>query len=152
MSDIDAMMNIYELAKKYMYENGNKTQWNSSYPSRDIIENDIKNSSSYCVIGDDGNINATFMFGIGKEPTYDKIYDGEWINSMEYGVIHRLASDGKIKNVFSKILDFCVEKCSNIRVDTHKDNKKMMELLSSCGFNYCGIIYVDDGETVKFFL
>jgi len=146
LSDVDEMLIIYELAKKYMYKNGNKAQWGSSYPSRSIIEDDIRNNNSYCVIGDSGNINATFMFSIGKEPTYDKIYDGEWINDMAYGVIHRLASDGKIKNVFSNIIDFCIKKSSNIRIDTHKDNKKMRELLSYYNFNYCGIIYVGDGS------
>ncbi len=147
LSDIDEILIIYEFAKKYMRKNGNNTQWNDSYPSRSIIENDIRNNNSYCIIGDDGNINATFMFSIGKEPTYDKIYDGEWINNnMKYGVIHRIASDGKIKSVFSNILDFCIKKYPNIRIDTHKDNKKMIELLYYHNFNYCGIIYVEDGS------
>ena len=36
-------------------------------------------------------------------------------------------------------------KCDNLRIDTHKDNKIMINLIEKAGFERCGTIYVDDG-------
>ena len=43
-------------------------------------------------------------------------------------------------------LSFCETKISNIRVDTHNDNKIMQYLLEKHGYQKCGIIYVKDGS------
>lgn len=46
----------------------------------------------------------------------------------------------------SDILDYCFALCSNIRIDTHRDNKIMQHNLSKHGFTYCGIIYLANGD------
>lgn len=45
ISDIDKIMEIYKHAQDYMIESGNSTQWGHSYPSAELIENDIKMGS-----------------------------------------------------------------------------------------------------------
>ena len=37
------------------------------------------------------------------------------------------------------------QRCGNIRVDTHRDNKVMQHILTKQGFQRCGIIYVKNG-------
>lgn len=41
-SDIEKVMDIYEISRKFMIENGNATQWPVSYPSRSLVEGDVK--------------------------------------------------------------------------------------------------------------
>lgn len=146
LNDIDRILEIYEIAKKYMRDNGNPYQWDSSYPSRRIIENDIEQKTSFVIVDDDDIPNATFMFCVGDEPSYAKIFDGKWLNDNVYGVIHRMAKNSLYKGIFSEVLDFCSKKCNNIRVDTHLDNKTMQALLNKHSFVYCGIIYLENGS------
>jgi len=35
---------------------------------------------------------------------------------------------------------------SNIRIDTHRDNRIMQHVISKYGFTYCGIIYLANGD------
>ena len=74
-----------------------------------------------------------------------RIYDGDWINDSRYGVVHRITSTGNVKGTASFCLNWALEQCGNIRIDTHRDNIVMQLLLDKNGFNYCGIVYVEDG-------
>ena len=49
---------------------------------------------------------GTFFFVYGKdiEPTYADITDGKWLDDSPYGVVHRIAGDGKVKGVGA----FCI--------------------------------------------
>ena len=82
---------------------------------------------------------------LGVDPTYQHIYEGNWLNDEPYGVIHRLATNGKRKGVSDACLNWCFEQWGNIRVDTHQDNKVMQHILTKYGFQRCGIIYVKNG-------
>jgi RimJ/RimL family protein N-acetyltransferase len=44
------------------------------------------------------------------------------------------------------MLQFCLAHTGNIRIDTHRDNTIMQHLLSKYGFQYCGIIYLANGD------
>ncbi len=146
--DIDRVMAVFEQAKRFMRLNGNFRQWTGGYPSREILEADISQESSFVCIDDDGVIVGTFCFryGVEPEPTYRTIYNGAWLNDKPYGVIHRIASSGKVGGVFATCLAFCGEFVDNIRIDTHRDNRVMQELLGRHGFSRCGIIYLVNGD------
>ena len=88
---------------------------------------------------------GTFCFILGDDPTYQQIYEGTWLNNEPYGVIHRLATNGKQKGVSENCLNWCFERWPNLRVDTHRDNKVMQHILTKYGFQRCGIIYVKNG-------
>jgi RimJ/RimL family protein N-acetyltransferase len=47
---------------------------------------------------------------------------------------------------FLVCLQYCEQRISNIRVDTHKDNLIMQHLLAKSGYEKCGIIFVEDGS------
>ncbi len=142
--DLDALLGIYEYAREQMRLNGNPTQWGNNNPPIETIKRDIESGNSY-VVEKDGEICGTFALILGKEPTYAVIKDGSWLNDEEYGVIHRVASNGKEKGIVFTCLAYCESKIDNVRIDTHEDNKIMQHLLEKAGYQRCGTIFVEDG-------
>lgn len=144
--DLQAMLSIYEYARKVMRENGNPNQWGDSYPGETLLWQDIRQRRSYVMLGDDGQVHGTFMFYVGEDATYRNIENGNWLNDRQYGVIHRIASDGHIKGVVRKAAEFAGNYCDNLRIDTHFDNRIMQHALEENGFVRCGIIHLEDGS------
>jgi hypothetical protein len=88
-----------------------------------------------------------FAFLPSPEPTYSKIYNGEWLDDVKpYHVVHRIASYPDAHGIFSDIMDFCFSRDANIRIDTHKDNLIMQHNIEKHGFTYCGLIYLTSGD------
>lgn len=143
-NDLEEIFAAYEYARCVMKQNGNPTQWGDHRPSRERICQDIEEQISYVIIENEA-ICGVFAFMLGTEPTYAKIYDGAWLNADKYGVIHRIATNGRARGIMQAILGFCEKQINNIRIDTHEDNKIMQYLLEWSGYQKCGIIYVDDG-------
>ena len=144
--DITDVMQVMEAAKKIMRSSGNMYQWGDGYPSESVIFSDMEKHGGY-VIEDTGRIVAYFAFLPSPEPTYSKIYNGEWLDdTLPYHVIHRIASYPEAHGIFSTIMDFCFSHDSNIRIDTHKDNRIMQHNIEKHGFTYCGIIYLVNGD------
>ncbi len=143
--ELDEIMEIYERAQRYMVETGNPNQWKKGHPSRQMVEEDICLCRSFvCVV--DEKIECVFMYECGDDPTYAKIYGGEWKKEGRYGVMHRIASAGNVKGIASFCLSWCFEQCKNLRADTHRDNKVMQRVLEKNGFLRCGIIHIADGS------
>lgn len=145
IKDLPLVMEIYDYARAFMRATGNTTQWIDGYPSEALIRREIEESHSFACIDEQGEILGTFCFILGEDPTYQQIYEGAWLNDEPYGVIHRLATNGKQKGMSEACLDWCFERWPNVRVDTHRDNKVMQHILTKYGFQRCGIIYVKNG-------
>jgi hypothetical protein len=140
-ADIEALMAIFAYARAQMAADGNPTQWGDEYPAREQLMSDIRRGVSY-IVEHNGQPCATFVFIIGEDPTYAYIEDGEWLdNTMPYGTIHRIASNGQQPGIFLLVLNWCTAQCPNIRIDTHQDNKRMIHLIKKANFTHCGIIY-----------
>lgn len=145
-ADLDALMAILAHARAQMAADGNPTQWGDGYPTREQLENDIQRGVSY-VMEHKGVPCATFVFIIGDDPTYAYIEDGQWLDdTLPYGTIHRIASNGQRRGIFRTILDWCSAQCSNIRIDTHQANARMIHLIEQAQFTRCGIIYTRDNS------
>ena len=144
VQDLPAVMQIYEDARAYMQESGNLGQWQDGHPPQALIEQDIRQGSSYVCV-DDGKILAIFYFAIEEDPTYGKI-DGSWLNDKPYGVVHRIACGPKAKGTGAFCMDWCFSQHPNVRVDTHKDNIPMKKLLEKLDYSYCGIIWLANGD------
>ena len=143
--DIGAIMSTYDYARQRMRRAGNDKQWINGYPSRELIEDDILHGVSY-VIEDGSAIAGVFAFIIGKDPTYERIDDGQWLNDEAYGTIHRAAGGENSRGIMRLCLSFCESKISNVRADTHECNHIMRHILESNGYIRCGRIYVADGS------
>lgn len=157
MSDLDAILDIYAYARRYMEETGNPTQWQGGYPARALLEQDIEKGHLYVMeqdegkdkdrktVAPDGILCGVFAFIIGEDPTYAVIEDGQWKNDRPYGTIHRIAGNGTQTGLLQSCVDFGRSIIDEIRIDTHADNKVMQHLIVKCGFTYCGRIYATDG-------
>jgi len=143
-ADLDALLAIFAYARAQMAADGNPTQWGDGYPTREQLENDIQRGVSYVIVHE-GVPCATFVFIIGEDPTYHYIEDGQWLDdTLPYGTIHRIASNGEQRGIFHTVLHWCSAQCHNIRIDTHQDNKRMIHLIEQAQFTRCGIIYTHD--------
>ena len=143
-ADLLAIGEIYENAKRFMRESGNPTQWDDK-PNIDTAREDMENGVGY-VAEENGEILAVFMFSIGIDPTYVNVYDGEWKNSDPYGVIHRIAVKEQGRGLIGYCIDECFKTFPNLKIDTHRNNIPMQKALLKRGFEYCGIIYLENGD------
>ena len=149
--DLAEVMAMYDYARRFMQEHGNGNQWINGYPSEELISNEIKASHSFVCENEQGELVGTFCYIEGIDPTYLKIYEGEWLNDEPYAVIHRMASNGKQKGISTECLKWAFAHHNNIRIDTHRDNIVMQNLLKKHGFKTCGIIDTDNGtERIAF--
>ena len=145
--DISVISEIYADAREFMKSTGNGTQWGSAYPGVALTEEDVRCERLY-VVEEGESVLAAFVFFVGNEPTYEKIYDGKWKNSLPYGVIHRVcvSSFARGKGVAGRIFDYCSGFADNLRIDTHRNNIPMQRALTKYGFEYCGIIKLENGD------
>lgn len=152
-SHLSDMMRIVGDAQSYLANLG-IDQWQNGYPNESVILKDISNNESYCVKNEEGEVMGMTMFTIRPEPTYDSI-DGNWLTAEDavYGVIHRLAvsnrfrSHGVAKFIFEQCeAQLIANKVQSMRIDTHAENKGMQKLITQLGYNYCGIILLENGD------
>ena len=152
-SDINFLMPIFDEARRTIAALG-IDQWPNGDPSEGVILADIEKMQSYlCEL--DGKVCGTFAIIDDGEPTYDKIYDGEWLtgNSDGYIAIHRVAiavssrGSGLSGKIMGYATDFARKKGrKSLRIDTHRGNAVMRRMLEKNGFSYCGVIYLANGD------
>lgn len=151
-NDIKRIFKIISDAQEYFKKN-NIDQWQNGYPNEETILIDVNNGESYVLI-DEQNIVGVCTISFRSEPTYNKIYYGNWSQKDAlYGVIHRIAVESSLKKkglgtfIFENAEKIALENnIKNLRVDTHEDNKPMQGLILKSNFVYRGIIYVKDGS------
>ena len=131
-ADLPRLLVITELARQFMAETGNPNQWRSGYPTSELLLEDMAKGNSYVCEEEGLGVVATFYFGVEEEPTYAELSGGQWLS-------------GEVRGVARFVFDWCSNQVENIRVDTHADNRKMQELLTSFGFTRCGVIIASDG-------
>ena len=149
--DLPEILNLYKIAREFMKNHGNPSQWEDKYPEVSTVELDVEQGISY-VCTENGKIVGTFVFFIGRDPSYDVIENGDWHrNQLPYGVIHRVASDGQTKGVTKAAFSWGIQQSGYLRIDTHRDNKPMQGALKKFGFRQCGIIHLErGGERIAF--
>ncbi len=142
--DFNRILEIYAHAREFMAQNGNATQWGTTNPPKDILQNDIQKGQLYAVC--EGKIiHGAFAFFMEPDPTYSYI-EGSWRSESPYGTIHRVAADGS-GGVFRTCVDYCKKRSAHLRMDTHENNKIMQHLMTKAGFSPRGIIYLEDGDS-----
>ena len=113
--DLQEILSVYAIARAFMAEHGNPTQWGNTYPARELLEEDIRQGQLY-VDEEDGEIDGVFAYIPGDDPTY-QIIDGTWISDTPYAAIHRVAGSGKRKGTLSRCLAYCRERTPQIRIE-----------------------------------
>lgn len=148
--DLEQMLVLFAGARARMRRDGNLSQWpdipgESPYPEASLLEEDISGGYSYVIVDEDETIRGTFYYREGVDPTYNLIR-GAWLNDESYGVIHRIAGDGETRGIVHMATEFARNINPNVRVDTHEDNSAMIAAVRKAGYEYCGIIYLADGD------
>lgn len=150
ISDLSDIMAVLSDARDFLKSQGHD-QWQSGYPSADIIENDIKKGQCW-VFEEDGKIISTLAIVPEVDPSY-AVIDGEWKNDTDsYVAVHRVAvakthrSSGVAKNMLELARDLSYGwSCESVRIDTHPMNIPMQKLIKKCGFSRCGEIRLVGG-------
>lgn len=136
---------IYERARAFMKSTGNGDQWGDTHPCADLIAEDVSRGLCH-VVEEDKEILGVFYFNCEDDPTYRKIYQGEWLSDSPYAVIHRVAVKEQGRGVVKAIFSYCYSVYPHLRIDTHENNAPMLRALEKNGFKRCGIIYIASGD------
>lgn len=144
--DLSGMRAIFNYGRKVQLASGNPTQWALGYPSDALILEDITQEAAYVCLDDQEKIVAVFSVFTDPDPTYHQI-DGTWLNDEPYATIHRIAANGKTEGIGQYCIEWVQSQYSNVRIDTHDNNQQMKHILNKLGFEYCGIIYLQNGDS-----
>ena len=143
ISDLNYIMTMYKSCVEGMIKNG-IDQWDHSYPSSEIIQEDIKNET-YFIFEIEGEIVGGINIDQNQDPTYLPI---EWKDKTnQFLVVHRLGVmqefwNQKIgKNLMLFTEKLVIEKnLKSIRLDTYSGNLKAMEFYRRLGYTELGTI------------
>lgn len=149
--DLDQIMTIIDEAKALLKKDDNP-QWQNGTPSREMLTEDINLKRAYCLVANK-EIAGVAVLLTTPDPNYAEIA-GAWANNKEqYATIHRIAISSKFRgqhlsqfmmsNLISRGLMLGIR---NFRIDTHAVNKRMQGLIKGLGFEYRGIVQVDQTE------
>lgn len=150
-ADAESIMQIFRQAQTGLRVQG-VNQWQNGYPNMEIVDMDIMSGNCLvCVVN--GLIGASFVLTFEPEATYDRIYSGQWLSEGQYGIIHRMAAADAFKGrgLGAEMIEMAEQIAlsrgiRSIKVDTHRDNNPMQNLLRNNKFQYCGVIYLDNGQ------
>lgn len=151
--DFERVMEIYARARAFMAAHGNPNQWGPTcWPPEALIHEDIAAGHGYVCVNDEEKVIGTFFYDFGTdiEPTYRKIEEGSWRDDSDFGVVHRIASDGSEKGIGAFCINWAFAQCGHLKIDTHGDNVVMQSLLTKLGFEKRGIIYVIEDNYPRF--
>lgn len=153
----DAWRMLHEAAQRMMSEG--KTQWNENYPNPEAVRSDIQKGCGYvlCQRTGDNPDGTPLVYGaaiLSGEKAYHPLLEGEWKTEEPYVVVHRIASEMSRQNsglagrFLREVASMSRERgCRSFRIDTNYDNERMISLLYSLGFTYCGkCVYPQGGR------
>ena len=117
-----------------------------------MFEHDIERGECFIIAHGDETA-GFFTLSVAEEADYANITDGKWSSDQPYCVLHRSAVSAKYRGTgLSAYLMECVDRqCAVfgrniIRVDTHRKNKPMLNLLRASGYTYRGNIMISGEE------
>ena len=100
------------------------------------------------VLEDEKEIVSTLII-YDHDDDYENNLHGKWNSPKPYLALHRIAtlSSQTKKGYGRKIIEFAEiyareNNFKSVRIDTHKENKSMQNLLNSLGYSYVGIVYL----------
>lgn len=152
-NDLAAVLAIINYGRGLQNQFGSDVAWPDFYPDASHILEDIHAGHSYLCVSDEAESPelaldtplATICLQEGLDPTYATI-EGAWLNDSPYTTIHRIASNQRWPGAGRYCMQYAVTHHPNLRIDTHKDNLAMLNLIQAFAFTYCGIVEVRPGE------
>ncbi len=151
VQDLPTVLKIIQSAQEFLKDQG-IDQWQDGYPALPDLEADVTNHMGYVLIIE-GKIAGYAALLLGADPNYAIIQEGTWqgAKNAKYSAIHRIAMSPNFRGqhlsekMISGLLTLSYEfGYSQVRIDTHPDNKLMQHLITKCGFDYRGIVLMDN--------
>lgn len=140
-SDRESILEIYLDGAEALKADG-VNQWQGQYiPSFKDIDKHL--GIDLYVLEYHRRVLSTACLVEGIDEDYESI-NGKWNTSIPYISIHKVATSNKYKKqsfakkMMSYIENLAKRKRMDLRIDTHKDNKKMRNFIMSCGYKYAG--------------
>lgn len=153
LADLPRILTILDAAIRRLGALG-IDQWQHGYPNRQRIEEDLREGLGYVLEAEEVVAYGAVIF-TGEE-AYKSI-EGEWLTSTDdYVVVHRLCvADEAVGRGYGRAfmehtIHLAQGRTTSFRVDTHADNHTMQRLLTTLGFQRCGIIYIESHRLVAF--
>lgn len=147
--DLDRIMEIVAYARRSLKRH-RVDQWQGDYPSREVFTADIRRGELYA-LRHGGELAAFFLISDRPEPCYEEISDGKWTADIPYCVLHRCAVAEEYRGTgLAEHMLRCAEERARqlggraVRVDTHRKNRSMQQLLRNGGYRYRGNVLVDE--------
>lgn len=134
LADLDMLDPIFDSARQYMANEGNTGQWVEGRPNAQCVRADIEKGLGRVVTSNE-QVVGFFVLG-DDEQAYEQIADN-WSSRSPYIVVHRLAAYPNY-GVGSFVFQYLQEKYPHIRIDTYRNNKTMLHLMSKFNFKYVG--------------
>ena len=107
------------------------------------------NENNIIYVLEDKEIIVSTLIIYDKDEDYENNLVGTWNSPKPYVALHRIAtlSGARKKGYGRKIIEFAENYArennfKSVRVDTHRENKSMRNLLNSMEYNYVGIVYL----------
>lgn len=150
LSDLPRLWDMASKAIEYFRLQGIR-QWQKGEPNPDTIREAVSKGEVRVLSQGD---QAVAMISVvpGPEINYQSI-EGAWLNDAPYYAFHRVCVDFDRKGqglaglLFSRSQEYVQSLgCTNIRIDTHPDNRSMQRALAKSGFQYCGRLILRQGS------
>lgn len=149
IKDLNDVVKVIDDAKS-LFKSEGSDQWQDTdnYPNYETMKKDLLRDELYVATINEEVAGCVVLSDL-EEKAYEKVYDGNWISSGHYMVIHRIAvkkeyyHKGIAKTLIKYIMDVAKRTDAvSIRVDTKKENIRMLQLLKSFGFIEVGKIHL----------
>lgn len=141
-NDIDVIFGFYDMAIAHQKSVFNK-HWQGF--DREMISDEIAGNKQYKILID-GEVAGVFAISFA-----DKLIWGERDHNAIY--IHRIVTHplfrghSLVKEIIKWAKDYAqINSIKFIRMDTWADNQKLLEYYTSCGFNYVGVVKMEETE------
>ncbi|MFH5810696.1 GNAT family N-acetyltransferase [Companilactobacillus sp. FL22-1] len=149
--DLPRIIEIINSAKKTLRNRG-VDQWQSGYPSDEILKQDIEEDISF-VLMLNGEVVGVAALQQGYDKNYQDMTSGTWDKDSEvtYSVIHRIAieADHQGEHLSSALIQQLLTMSfylgyRDVRIDTHPDNLVMQHIIENSGFVEKGTITMEE--------
>ena len=114
------------------------------------------NENDIIYVLEDKEIIVSTLIIYDKDEDYENNLVGTWNSPKPYVALHRIAtlSGARKKGYGRKIIEFAENYArennfKSVRIDTHRENKSMQNLLSSMEYNFVGLVFLD-GKRERF--
>ncbi|WP_461214959.1 GNAT family N-acetyltransferase [Lacticaseibacillus sp. GG6-2] len=148
-ADIPAIMAIIASARAFLGAQ-RINQWQGTYPDQPAVEQDIADETNRVLVVD-GRVAGTASLLDGPDPFYKRIDGDGWQGSKPYMMIHRFALDGHYRG--QQLSRFFMSNLTSeayalgyrdLRIDTHAQNQIMQHVIAAAGYQFRGIVYLDE--------